>query len=126
MGTSSASPSSPVPRPCITVDRPCTQAPGGLWDTPRLRRLGRGPLFEQDHPHRCPWDAAASRTAPMIAHQSPRRHTRTYNADPGIRRFPDSLLRREDEEDDAVVNHLNAPCDSWYLLRRPSCCSVRG
>src|ERR1700730_13948314 len=42
MGTSSASPSSPVPRPCTTVDRPCTQAPGGLWDTPRLRRLGRG------------------------------------------------------------------------------------
>src|SRR5437667_1935375 len=42
MGTSSASPSRPVPRPCTTVDQPCTQAPGGLWDTPRLRRLGRG------------------------------------------------------------------------------------
>src|SRR6266481_4850202 len=50
MGTSSASPSSPVPRPCTTVDRPCTQAPGGLWDTPRLRRLGRGAALRTGSP----------------------------------------------------------------------------
>src|SRR6476619_5053891 len=50
MGTSSVSPSSPVPRPRTTVDRPCTQAPGGLWDTPRLRRLGRGAALRTGSP----------------------------------------------------------------------------
>src|SRR5467141_1960613 len=50
MGTSSVSPSCPVPRPCTSVDRPCMQAPRGLWDTLRLRRLGRGATLRTGSP----------------------------------------------------------------------------
>src|SRR5260370_8102358 len=49
-GGLAVSPSRPGPRPCTTVDRPCTQAPGGLWDTPRLRRLGRGAALRTGSP----------------------------------------------------------------------------
>src|SRR6266478_2023271 len=79
MGTSSASPSGPVPRPCTTVDRPCTQAPGGLWDTPRLRRLGRLAALRTGSPSPMSLGRSGLLDGPDDRSPSLRRHTRMHN-----------------------------------------------
>src|SRR6266436_2532653 len=104
MGTSSVSPSCPVPRPCTSVDRPCMQAPRGLWDTLRLRRLGRGATLRTGSPQ-----AVSSGRSGLPDENDVRSSSPTYK---------DARRRSDDPYVSEIAPNPAAPSRDFSALRR--------